>query len=88
MEYKVNDKVIVRNYDNHEVGVITELHFNSKKKLSGYTLMLERGSELIFVGVDNAKSSQTIDSHLTNVVVESSQLNTNLTTTSLGNYAS
>jgi len=87
MEYRVNDKVIVRNYDNHEVGVITDIHYNSKKKLSGYTLMLERGSEIIFVGVDNAKSSQTIDSHLTEVVVESSELKTNLTATSLGNFA-
>ena len=67
--YKVNDLVVIRNYDRIEVGVVTNKppvkSNNVAGKIAGYDVRTERGSALPVVGVDRKKSNITIDSVLT-----------------------
>ena len=67
--YKVNDLVVIRNYDRIEVGVVTNKRpvksNNVAGKIAGYDVRTERGSALPVVGVDRKKSNITIDSVLT-----------------------
>ena len=67
--YKVNDLVVIRNYDRIEVGVVTNKRpvksNNVAGKIAGYDVRTERGSALPVVGVVRKKSNITIDSVLT-----------------------
>ena len=67
--YKVNDLVVIRNYDRIEVGVVTNKRTVKSNdvagKITGYDIRTERGSALPTVGVDRKKSNITIDSELT-----------------------
>jgi len=84
--YNIGDRVVVRNYDSNEIGVITEIN-RTKKKISGYLIRSEKGSEYAYVGTDNNDSSQTIDSAYTKLINKKG-LETNLTVESLGNFKS
>jgi hypothetical protein len=84
--YNIGDRVVVKNYGSNEIGIITEIN-RSKKKISGYLIRAEKGSEYAYVGTDNNDSSQTIDSTYTKLINKKG-LETNLTVESLGNFKS
>ena len=69
MKYKVGDHVVVRNYDRHEIGVVTNKRTSKGTASSGktvaYDIRTERGSALPIVCVDKNRANITIDSKLT-----------------------
>lgn len=68
--YKVSDLVVVKTIDwdknvKYEVGMITNIHYATQLTTKSYDIRTERGTALLYTGVDQPKSKQTIVSSVT-----------------------
>mgnify|MGYP001476114682 CR=1 FL=1 len=78
--YHPKDLVIVRTTDwdgnvKHEVGMITNVHYATQLTKKTYDIRTEAGPALIYTGVDEKKSVQTIVSNMTEVWLENGGTN-------------
>ena len=70
VNYNVKDLVVVKNtyWDDsvkYEVGMITNIHYATQLTKKTYDIRTEAGTGLIYTGVDEPKSNQTIVSSIT-----------------------
>ena len=84
--YTIGETVIINYHNSKQVGIIVDSHF---KKSTGrtYDVMTEKGSVYTYTPIDKMKLNQYIDSALTETLVKSGKIKTNLNVNWLGNYA-
>ncbi len=84
--YSIGETVIINYHNSKQVGIIVDTHF---KKSTGriYDVVTEKGSMYTYTPVDKIKLNQYIDSALTETLLRSNKIKTNLNINWLGNYA-
>ena len=73
--YKVTDLVVVKTIDwdknvKYEVGMITNIHYATQLTTKSYDIRTERGTALLYTGVDQPKSKQTICGFIKEMVIQ------------------
>ena len=80
VNYHVKDLVVVRNIDfdgnvKYEVGMITNIHYATQLTKKTYDIRTEAGTALLYTGIDEKKSNQTIVSSITEAWLENGGTN-------------
>lgn len=84
--YSPGHKVIVRNGNKLEVGIVTAKYQANKSRGENFDVRTERGSVYAHITVDNQKSTYTIMSDLTTKLVKTKTINNNMDVSSIANY--
>jgi hypothetical protein len=84
--YNPGHKVIIRNDNKFEVGIITAKYQANKSRGENFDVRSERGSVYAHITLDNEKSTYTIVSELTEKLIKSKTIVNNMDTTSIANY--
>ena len=84
--YSIGENVIIKYYDSNQVGQVVDMHRN-RNTGDTYDVMSEKGTMYSYSAVDKPKLNQYIDSVLTNKLIGSGEITTNLKVGWIGNYA-
>jgi hypothetical protein len=84
--YNPGHKVIIRNDNKFEVGIITAKYQANKNRGENFDVRTERGSVYAHITVDNAKSTYTIISMLTEKLIKGKAITNNMELSSIANY--
>lgn len=84
--YNPGNKVIIRNDNKFEVGIVTAKYQANKSRGENFDVRTERGSVYAHITIDNDKSSFTISSVLTEKLIRSKTITNNMELSSIANY--